>query len=148
MYVLNILSIGSFSLVLNVLSNMPITTLLEFIVFFICSSNNRSLVANTPRSFTVFFIVIGSSDEDSYGYQFVPGNKVYDCRPPEGKWLYSTNHPDWSLLDQRLWRLAKDPWLYIINMYSGTEYLGNLQSYNKRHMTKWEVTESRQLSIV
>merc|ERR1712121_469821 len=67
MYVLNILSMGSFSLVLNVLSSMPITTLLEFIIFFICSSNNKSLVENTPRSFTVLFIVIGSSDDDSYG---------------------------------------------------------------------------------
>ena len=61
MYVLNIFIIGFFSLVLNVLSSMPITTLLEFIVFFMCSSNNKSLVKNTPRSFTVVFIVIGSS---------------------------------------------------------------------------------------
>merc|ERR1711954_598645 len=50
----------------NVLSSMPITTLLEFIVFFMCSSNNKSLVENTPRSFTVVFIVIGSSEDDLY----------------------------------------------------------------------------------
>ena len=67
MYVLNILSIGYFSLVLNVLSSMPITTLLEFIIFFICSSNNKSLVEYNPRSFTVFSIVMRSSDNDSYG---------------------------------------------------------------------------------